>query len=154
MAIADDGRAYLPRTLAPGESAHVALAVQAPPASGSYLIEVDLVQERVCWFAERGSPTARANMTVRQLTAALEPPPAVDAPVRRPSFWQRIRRTIRGGTPDFEMHVVPRAMVEETIRLHGGELLHAIDDNAAGERWLSYTYVCRRADARPTNLVS
>ena len=42
------------------------------------------------------------------------------------------------------MHVVPRAIVEGTVRANGGDLLHAIDDNAAGERWLSYTYVCRR----------
>ena len=50
----------------------------------------------------------------------------------------------RRGTPTFEMHVVPRAEVERVIRAHGGELLQAIDDNAAGDRWLSYTYVCRK----------
>jgi hypothetical protein len=41
------------------------------------------------------------------------------------------------------MHVVPRAIVERTIREHGGELLRAVDDNAAGPGWLSYTYICR-----------
>lgn len=142
-AIHDDGRASLPRTLAPGEQADVELGVQAPGEPGSYLVDVDLVQERICWFAERGSPTARAPVTVGPGVAPPEAPPA-DVPVRRPSLLQRIRRRIRGGTPDFEMHVVPRATVEDTVRANGGELLRAIDDNAAGERWVSYTYVCRR----------
>jgi hypothetical protein len=48
------------------------------------------------------------------------------------------------GTPTFEMHVVPRDEVQELVRKSGGVLLHAIDDNAAGERWISYTYICRR----------
>ena len=42
------------------------------------------------------------------------------------------------------MHVVAREAVERTIRAKRGTLLHAVDDNAAGERWVSYTYVCRR----------
>jgi 2-polyprenyl-3-methyl-5-hydroxy-6-metoxy-1,4-benzoquinol methylase len=144
-AMADDGRAYLPRTLAPGEGVAVELGVQAPSIPGSYLVDVDLVQERVCWFAERGSPTARAAITVRAAATAPVPPPLGEPPARRPSLLRRIRRRLRGGTADFEMHVVPRARVEDTIRGNGGSLLHAIDDNAAGERWLSYTYVCRRA---------
>ena len=133
-----------PRTLAPGEHVDVELGVQAPGEPGSYLVDVDLVQERVCWFAERGSPTARAPVSVGPDVAAPEAPPAA-VPVLRPSLLQRIRRRIRGGTPDFEMHVVPRATVEDTVRVNGGVLLHAIDDNAAGERWVSYTYVCRRS---------
>jgi len=42
------------------------------------------------------------------------------------------------------MHVVRRADVERVIAESGGTLLCAIDDNDAGARWLSYTYVCRR----------
>lgn len=118
--------------------------MHAPQTPGSYLVDVDLVQERVCWFAERGSPTARAAVAVRPAVTPPEAPPAAAVPVRRPSLLRRVRRWIRGGTPDFEMHVVLRTVVEEAIRANGGELLHAIDDNAAGERWLSYTYVCRR----------
>ena len=43
------------------------------------------------------------------------------------------------------MHTIPRPQVEETIRRAGGHLIQAIDDNAAGPGWLSYTYVCRRS---------
>jgi hypothetical protein len=144
IAAADDGRAYLPRTLAPGECVDVSLAVHAPEVPGHYRVEVDLVQERVCWFAEKGSPTARVDVDV-QARIAPSPLPAVQPVPRRPSLLQRLRRCIRGGTPTFEMHVISRAEVEETIRAAGGQLLHAIDDNAAGERWLSYTYVCRKS---------
>jgi hypothetical protein len=56
-----------------------------------------------------------------------------------------VLRPLRGGTPSFEMHVVPRPEVEDVIRASGGELLHAIDDGAAGYRWLSYTYVARKS---------
>jgi hypothetical protein len=43
------------------------------------------------------------------------------------------------------MHVVPRSEVERAIERRGGTLLHAIDDGAAGYRWLSYTYVARKS---------
>lgn len=142
-AVADDGRAYLPVTLHPGESADVALVVQAPAIEGEYELEIDLVQERVCWFAERGSPTARVAIRVQPSS----PPKTIEGNALAPdrsSLWQRLRRWYRGGTPTFEMCVVPRESVEATILANGGRLLHAIDDNAAGERWLSYTYVCRK----------
>lgn len=142
-AVPDDGRAYLAETLAAGETADVRLAIQAPPTSGSYVLEIDLVQERVCWFAERGSTTARAAIDVRASRVAPSPP-RPPAPPLRPSLIQRLRRWYRGGAPTFEMYVLPRDLVEDTVRRSGGEVLHAIDDNAAGERWLSYTYVCRK----------
>ncbi len=143
VAVADDGRAHLPVTMAPGESEEVLLAVRAPAAPGAYLLEVDLVQERICWFAEKGSPTARASVAV--VPSSTPPPsPGPSAAPARPSVVERIRRCFRPGTPTFEMHVVSREDVEQTVRAHGGSLLHAINDNAAGERWESYTYVCRR----------
>jgi SAM-dependent methyltransferase len=148
VAVPDDGRAYLPRTLEPGESCEVELGVHAPVDPAGYILEVDLVQERVCWFAERGSTTARARVTILPVPGPSAPdvPESIPAPPvdARPSLLQRILHPFRQGTPTFEMHVVPRLDVERVIRNAGGELLHAIDDDAAGYRWLSYTYVCRR----------
>ena len=147
VAVPDDGRALLPETLAPGDSVEVPLTVHAPAAPGTYLLEVDLVQERVCWFAQRGSQTARARVEVTAASSPLPtPPPEASAaePLPRPSVFERMRRRLGRGTPSCEMYVVAREAVERTIGAHGGTLLHAIDDNAAGERWVSYTYVCRR----------
>lgn len=142
-ALRDDGRTPLPTTIEPGETLEVTLTATAPAEPGAYVVEVDLVQERVCWFAEKGATTARAPITVT--AATIVPPPPEPPPAAPPlTLWQRVRKLLGRGAPTFEMHVIPRDEVEELIRSSGGVLLHAVDDNAAGERWISYTYVCRR----------
>jgi SAM-dependent methyltransferase len=160
-AIFDDARAFLPRTIGPGERFEVPLRIQAPGEAGEYQLEIDLVQEFVCWFAEKGSNTARSAVKVRASTAAesnapTAPAVATDAAAglrnaasSRPaiSIVDWIRKRFRSGTPSFEMHTVPRSQVEEAVRIAGGHLIQAIDDNAAGPRWCSYTYVCRRLPA-------
>jgi hypothetical protein len=160
LAIQDDGRTPLPRTLTPGDRVEMTLAVQAPSTSGRFELEVDLVQEHVCWFAQKGSRTARAPIavggdraarsTAAQARAAKAPPPPfvprLDRAPRR-SLLRRLARRFRekGRRPAFDMHVVPRPEVEKAISAGGGALLRAADDNAAGPGWLSYTYVCRRS---------
>lgn len=59
-----DGRYGLPKDLAPGEEVDVPLQVTAPKAPGDYILEVDLIQEQVGWFLDKGSPTARVKVTV------------------------------------------------------------------------------------------
>jgi hypothetical protein len=59
-----DGRYGISKDLKPGEETEVPLAVTAPKEPGEYILEVDLVQEQVAWFSDRGSPTARAKVTV------------------------------------------------------------------------------------------
>jgi hypothetical protein len=59
-----DGRHGIPKDLKPGEEADIPLVVTAPKEPGEYLLEVDLVQEQVSWFSDKGSPTARAKVTV------------------------------------------------------------------------------------------
>lgn len=59
-----DGRIGLPKDLRPGEEVEVPLSISAPTTPGNYILEVDLVQEQVSWFHDKGSPTARTNVTV------------------------------------------------------------------------------------------
>jgi hypothetical protein len=59
-----DGRYGIGKDLKPGEETEVPLLVTAPKEPGDYLLEVDLVQEQVGWFSDKGSPTARAKVTV------------------------------------------------------------------------------------------
>jgi hypothetical protein len=59
-----DGRYGIGKDLKPGEETEVPLGVTAPKEPGEYILEVDLVQEQVSWFSDKGSPTARANVTV------------------------------------------------------------------------------------------
>ncbi len=59
-----DGRYGLNRDLKPGEETEVPLAVTAPKEAGEYILDVDLVQEQVSWFHEKGSPTAKIKVSV------------------------------------------------------------------------------------------
>lgn len=59
-----DGRYGLGKDLAPGEEIEVPLVITAPKEPGEYTLEVDVVQEQVAWFSDKGSPTAKAKITV------------------------------------------------------------------------------------------
>jgi 4-amino-4-deoxy-L-arabinose transferase-like glycosyltransferase len=60
----DDGRAALIRNLRPGEAVELDLVVNAPKFAGNYILELDMLQEGVSWFASQGSPTVRLPMKV------------------------------------------------------------------------------------------
>ena len=59
-----DGRYGISKDLRPGEETEVPLQITAPKEPGDYILEVDLVQEQVAWFSDKGSPTAKAKVTV------------------------------------------------------------------------------------------
>lgn len=59
-----DGRIGLSKNLNPGEETEESLQITAPSEPGDYILEVDLVQEQVSWFHDKGSPTAKTNVTV------------------------------------------------------------------------------------------
>jgi hypothetical protein len=59
-----DGRYGISKDLKPGEETEVPLQITAPKEPGDYLLEVDLIQEQVAWFSDKGSQTARTKITV------------------------------------------------------------------------------------------
>ena len=59
-----DGRFALDRDLKPGEETEVPLVITAPREPGDYTLVVDLVQEQVAWFHDKGSPTASVKIMV------------------------------------------------------------------------------------------
>lgn len=59
-----DGRYGLQRDLRPGEEEEIPLQITAPKEPGDYVLEVDLIQEQVAWFSDKGSPTAKVNVKV------------------------------------------------------------------------------------------
>jgi len=61
-----DGRSPLPADLAPGASADLSLQITAPDDAGEFILELDMVQEQVAWFREKGVPTARIRVTVER----------------------------------------------------------------------------------------
>ena len=49
------GEPMLPHPIAPGESVKIKIEYRAPQRAGSYKLKLDLVDQQVCWFEERGS---------------------------------------------------------------------------------------------------
>ena len=60
----DYGRARLPHDLEPGETADIEIKLQAPAATGRYIVEFDMVAEHVTWFEDHGSGTLRHELIV------------------------------------------------------------------------------------------
>jgi O-antigen biosynthesis protein len=54
MAVHDGLRAGFRDPIAPGESATVELRVVAPPEPGQYELQLDLLEEGIAWFSDRG----------------------------------------------------------------------------------------------------
>ncbi|MEO5763056.1 MAG: class I SAM-dependent methyltransferase, partial [Vicinamibacteria bacterium] len=50
-------RVYLPREVAPGESIDLEIRLPNASAEGDCLIQLDMVDDRVAWFEQTGSPT-------------------------------------------------------------------------------------------------
>lgn len=126
----DDGRAPLPAPVAPGESVVLDLAVTAPPlGAGAVLLEVDVVQEHVAWFAQRGS---RAAVHTLRLTAGEAP--AADGPVAPAADADH----------HMDMYGVLEEVVREEVRSAGGRVVSAERDHSAGPEWESLLYAVTR----------
>lgn len=122
----DDGRAVLPRSLGPKEEIEVALRVNVPGRPGAYVLELDLVQEGVAWFKQKGSETARIRVRVRGNP-----------------------KLAAGGageiiTPRMEMYGVPQEEVLGVIAGSGGEVLDVQEDFRAAPEWLGFRYCVRK----------
>lgn len=74
--IPDGRRTSLPRDVAGGESIEIEQTIAAPDEPGSYLLELDLVRERVSWFSSR-----RPGEPCREPVEILPPDPTADIPV-------------------------------------------------------------------------
>ena len=57
-------RAPLPNVVGPGENAALTAGVRAPSRPGRYRLELDMVDEGIVWFAQRGSPTVEVELHV------------------------------------------------------------------------------------------
>lgn len=53
-----------PFSIGPGAEGEMAYTIRAPDKPGSYVVEIDMVQEMVAWFEEKGSQPLRLNVKV------------------------------------------------------------------------------------------
>jgi glycosyltransferase involved in cell wall biosynthesis/2-polyprenyl-3-methyl-5-hydroxy-6-metoxy-1,4-benzoquinol methylase len=56
----------LPRAVAPGRSLTLDLPITAPEKSGRYTVKIDLVDQNVCWFEEKGSEPLVFELSVSE----------------------------------------------------------------------------------------
>lgn len=129
MLVQDDGRAALPKDLSPDLTETLSLAVKAPSKPGAYILELDMVQEHVAWFADRGSTTLRLPTRVVEVAGSAGPDAAVP------------HDTDECGT--MWMDGIPQEEVARLIAECGAELVSA-DDDASAPGWVSYTYYARK----------
>ena len=59
-----DGRVDLPQDLASGEMVELSLNVTVPMEEGYYLLVLDLVEEGVTWFKQKGSKSTKIKVQV------------------------------------------------------------------------------------------
>jgi hypothetical protein len=64
LVVWDGFRTELPNVLAPGDSLQLPVWFFAPGRPGTYTLEIDVVQEDITWFAQKGSTLLRASVEV------------------------------------------------------------------------------------------
>jgi SAM-dependent methyltransferase len=121
----DDGRAAIDRAVPAGGSVTLGLQVVGPSAPGRYVLELDLLQEQIGWFANRGSQTLRVAVPVLRGLRPKEPQTEREAPL----------------SPRIEMHVMAREEVIEVIDDAGGVVLDVIEHERSGPLVPSLDYV-------------
>src|SRR5262249_33386937 len=127
--VRDDGRTGI-GALGPGERTAVPLTVRAPMTPQTYICEIDIVQEDVTWFADRGSRTVRMHVSVETSAAGPQTPAAV---VRYPDIYDGLAEASReiGRVPVFG---IPRAGGLALIQAGGGRAAHLLPDDPGGRR--------------------
>lgn len=59
-----EGHCGAGKDLRPGEETETTLLITAPKQPGEYILEVDMLQEGVCWFGDKGSTTSKTKVMV------------------------------------------------------------------------------------------
>lgn len=88
MLVWSDGRAALERRLEPGGRAYMTLDVVAPHEPGNYLLEVDLVEEGIRWFADVPIPPLQIPVRVLPRAGAQERPAMPPRPHLMSAFYR------------------------------------------------------------------
>jgi SAM-dependent methyltransferase len=136
----DDGRTPLPLRLDTNDSVDLNLEITAPPRSGGYLLELDVVHEGVAWFADNGSRTLRLPVRV------IETVPD-ETTTQTSKAKAEITSAAKGTLQDevFEgMHCMPRADVLQVLRGAGAYLEFIQPSYCGGPEFPGYLYFFRK----------
>ena len=59
-----EGHRGIDQVLRPGEAVEMNLQITAPKEPGEWTLDLDMVQEGVAWFGDKGSPTTKIKVAV------------------------------------------------------------------------------------------
>ena len=121
----DDARVNLPEDIAPGKSTELRFSTEVRMPPGDFLLELDMVQEQVAWFAESGSKTLRIPVHVTSSQAHEGPAGAEDF------------------SPAMEMYAIPKQEVLDIVAAHGAAAV-AVDSSWSSPDWEGYRYFVTR----------
>jgi ubiquinone/menaquinone biosynthesis C-methylase UbiE len=122
IVIDDDARSSLDWSLRPNEKRALLLECTTPPEPGRYILELDMVQDLVSWFALKGSEVVRLDAQI----------------TRHPTA---VRRSSDSPSPlQMEMYGVPKEQILDVIGKAGGRVVDVRSELDAGPEWESYLY--------------
>jgi ubiquinone/menaquinone biosynthesis C-methylase UbiE len=125
----NDTRTELIHDLKPGEEVTLSLTITAPVEPGDYLLELDMVQEHVAWFKDKGSPTCRIPVDVTVAPQGLATPQPTLAPT-----------TSDVTQPEMAMYLLSRRLITDLVTAEGATLLDVQDYSPPATNFVTYRY--------------
>jgi SAM-dependent methyltransferase len=146
--IQDDGRANLPYDLMPNDCVDIPLPITSPPHGGHYWVELDLVQDGVAWFNDKGSQTLKIPVLVLGDGYLRESFKYFSK--RVVEFFKYLSKKVANFfypyvvnffyPYQYDMYGIPKDELTEIVTHFKGEIIAFEENDKAGERWFSNTY--------------
>jgi ubiquinone/menaquinone biosynthesis C-methylase UbiE len=136
----DDGRIPLPHDVKPSEEIELELEIRVPLQDGLYILELDMVQEHIAWFHDRGSATLSVPVQVRkdQFKSPISTENTNAEICDRKADNKQDHDDV--ALPVMEMHGIPQNDVIRFIEKNRGKIINIQEDFTAGADWESYRY--------------
>jgi hypothetical protein len=136
-----NGWAAIVTDVSPGEEVELHLHV-VPPRAGEYVLTLDLVQDQIGWFGDRGSSPLELPVVVPESGQ----PPANGGSQGGDGSGDQVAP---GAAPTMEMYVMSREEVVEALEDAGGLVLDVVPWDRCGATIPSLDYIVSRPVVRP-----
>lgn len=134
VVIGSDGLATLPKDLKPMHLVQLPLVITTPEEPGRYILELDMVQEGVTWFKDKGSEPTRVRVTVGNLFDRLL------SVWRRAVSYSRFAGELKELLPASEVHAMRKEEAIDFIEKNGARVVDVQENDLAGKGWRAFHY--------------